>query len=72
MYVCICQAVTDTAIRKAVAAGATSLSDLSFRTGCATQCGSCREAALELLEEAQAEGRESAAPGFLQLVSSAA
>ena len=41
MYICICHAVTDTAIRTAVESGADSFSDLSFATGCGTQCGSC-------------------------------
>ena len=53
MYVCICHAVTDSAIRKAVAEGASSFRELSFRTGCGTQCGSCVELARELMDEAR-------------------
>ena len=52
MYICICHAVTDTAIRAAIDNGATSLSDLGFRTGCGTQCGSCVPKAREIMNEA--------------------
>ena len=52
MYVCICHAVTDSAIRKAVSEGVRSLRELSFRTGCSTQCGSCAELAQQVLDEA--------------------
>jgi bacterioferritin-associated ferredoxin len=52
MYICICHAVTDTVIRAAVDDGVTSLSDLGFKTGCGTQCGSCVPKAREIIREA--------------------
>ncbi len=52
MYVCICGAVTDSAIKRAVAEGARSLRDLSARTGCSTQCGRCVGVAREVLDSA--------------------
>ncbi|MEJ2383534.1 MAG: bacterioferritin-associated ferredoxin [Xanthomonadales bacterium] len=55
MYICICQAVTDTAIRRAVDEGVTTLPELSLRTGAGTQCGSCIPMAREILDEALAE-----------------
>jgi bacterioferritin-associated ferredoxin len=55
MYVCICQAVTDTVIRRAVDEGVTTLPELSLRTGAGTQCGSCIPMAREILDEALAE-----------------
>jgi bacterioferritin-associated ferredoxin len=55
MYVCICNAVTDSAIRTAVSEGASSLCDLSARTGCSTQCGRCVNTAREVLDAALAE-----------------
>jgi bacterioferritin-associated ferredoxin len=54
MYVCICNGVTDHAIRDAAAAGVTTLAELTMRTGCAATCGSCAGHAAALLAEAQA------------------
>jgi bacterioferritin-associated ferredoxin len=51
MYICICRAVTDAQIRKAVDAGADSLKDLAGCLGVATRCGSCRDHACALLRE---------------------
>jgi len=70
MYVCICQAVTDSAIRQAVAEGARSFHDLSFRTGCGTQCGSCRELAREVMDEALDRSYAPAPPVELRVVTS--
>jgi len=55
MYICICQAVTDTAIRRAVDEGVTTLPELSLRTGAGTQCGSCIPTARQIMDEALAE-----------------
>jgi bacterioferritin-associated ferredoxin len=55
MYVCICNAVTDSAIRQAVSEGARSLRDLSARTGCSTRCGRCVHTARGVLDEALSE-----------------
>ena len=52
MYVCICKAVTDSAIRMAVSEGASSLRELSARTGCSTQCGRCVNTVREVLDAA--------------------
>jgi bacterioferritin-associated ferredoxin len=51
MYVCICNAVTDRAIRKAAAEGVHSLAELQRRTGCAGACGSCADLAEQVLHE---------------------
>jgi bacterioferritin-associated ferredoxin len=45
MYICICAAVSDKAIREAVAEGATTLDDLRVDLGVAMNCGSCASAA---------------------------
>ena len=58
MYVCICNAITDKQIRKAARAGARDLWALQAELGVATGCGSCKEAASEIL----AEYRERPAP----------
>jgi bacterioferritin-associated ferredoxin len=52
MYICVCHAVTDSAIRQAVNEGANTFRDLSFRTGCGSQCGSCVQIAREVMDEA--------------------
>ena len=51
MYVCICNGVTDHEIREVAAAGCTTLSELTMRTGCGATCGSCLEQAQQLLDE---------------------
>lgn len=54
MYICICHAVTDSTIRETVYHGASSFRELSFNTGCGTQCGSCVAHAREVMSEALA------------------
>jgi len=54
MYVCICNGVTDHEIREVAAAGCTTLSELTMRTGCGSTCGSCLEQAQEILDEVRA------------------
>jgi bacterioferritin-associated ferredoxin len=51
MYVCICNAITDKQIRKAVKSGATDLWKLQAELGVASGCGSCMETASEILAE---------------------
>jgi bacterioferritin-associated ferredoxin len=63
MYVCVCNAVTESAVREAVEQGARTLTDLTFRTGCAATCGSCAEHAERVLFEARA-ARASIFPVF--------
>lgn len=52
MYVCICNAVTDKDIRRAVENGCRSMSDLTLRTGCSGTCGSCAGLAEDVLADA--------------------
>jgi bacterioferritin-associated ferredoxin len=52
MYVCICNAITDKQIRKAAAAGVSDLWGLQRELGVASNCGSCKEMAMEILREA--------------------
>jgi len=53
MYVCICNAVTENMIRRAVSDGARSLDDLTRATGCAGGCGSCADLAEQVLRQAR-------------------
>lgn len=51
MYICICNAVTEKTIREAVRDGARSVFDLSLRTGCATQCGTCTDVVRDIMHD---------------------
>jgi bacterioferritin-associated ferredoxin len=53
MYVCICNGITDGAIREAAARGVETLEELTMRTGCASGCGSCADVARQILDEAR-------------------
>ena len=51
MYVCVCNAVTDSEIRCAVKLGVRSMTDLSAALGVATCCGRCTDCARSVLAE---------------------
>jgi len=55
MYVCICNAVTDSDIRNAVNDGVCNMRQLRQTTGCSATCGSCKEMATEVLQKALTE-----------------
>lgn len=55
MYVCICNAVTETEIRQCAELGATSLADLRNGLGVASNCGKCARMAAEILREHQTQ-----------------
>lgn len=57
MYVCICNAVTDSDIRNAVDEGVVNLRQLGLKTGCGTTCGSCAEMATEILQHSLTAAR---------------
>ncbi len=51
MYVCICNAITESEIRAAAQAGATDLWRLQTELGVAAGCGTCRDTASSILRE---------------------
>ena len=55
MYVCVCNAVTDSDIRSAVDDGVRNLKQLKRATGCASTCGCCKDEAIGVLRHALAE-----------------
>lgn len=63
MYVCICQAVTDHAIRDEVRAGARTMKDLQQRLGVARCCGRCAPCACEVLTASLHELQPEPLPG---------
>lgn len=56
MYICICNAVTDRQIHAAVAAGATSVDDVTMQLGLGAGCGCCKEAAHMLIHRSVCGG----------------
>jgi bacterioferritin-associated ferredoxin len=58
MYVCVCNAVTDSDIRDAVNDGVRTLGQLKQTTGCGKTCGSCKDMAVEVLQQALTERRD--------------
>ncbi len=70
MYICICHAVTDSNIDKAVDDGATSFRDLRFATGCGTQCGCCVTEARQVMKKALLKRGVAESGVMLQVVSS--
>ena len=61
MYVCVCNAVTDSQIRRAIGDGVTSLWGLQSELGVAAGCGSCTLHAMDVLRDELADAA-SAAP----------
>ena len=59
MYVCVCNAVTDSDIRNAVDDGVCTMRQLRQKTGCASTCGCCKEMSVEILQQALPDTRES-------------
>jgi len=51
MYVCICNAITEKQIRQAAESGVRDLWGLQAELGVASNCGSCKETASEILRE---------------------
>ncbi len=64
MYVCICNAITDHKIKEAVAAGASSLTDLKDQLGVATCCGCCADLASSLLTANSITGNNATISGI--------
>ncbi|HUQ76082.1 MAG TPA: (2Fe-2S)-binding protein [Burkholderiales bacterium] len=54
MYVCICNAITERAVRECARNGACSVEQLTVELGVAAGCGRCRECADGVLREVHA------------------
>ena len=61
MYVCLCNAITESQIRDAADNGVDDLWGLQAELGVATNCGSCKEFASAILTEKR-RARKSAVP----------
>ncbi|MBL0030563.1 MAG: (2Fe-2S)-binding protein [Rhodanobacteraceae bacterium] len=51
MFVCVCSAVTDRQIERAIAGGADHLDAIAAETGAGACCGSCRPLLLDIIEQ---------------------
>ena len=51
MYVCVCQAVTESEIREAADEGLSSVQELGHCPGVATGCGQCASMASDILDD---------------------
>ncbi len=56
MYICLCNAITDSQIREAAESGVTDLWGLQSELGVASSCGSCKEHAMDVVREAREGG----------------
>ena len=65
MYVCVCNAVTERHIERAVSDGAKTLRDLRNTLGVAGECGRCACCARDCLRSALAEQTRIATPSEL-------
>ena len=54
MYICLCNAITEKAVRECAQRGACSVDQLAFELGVGSGCGRCRDCADELLRDVQA------------------
>jgi len=53
LYICICNAVTEKAVRDCASKGACSLDQLAFELGVGSGCGRCRDCASDVLRDVQ-------------------
>lgn len=72
MYVCLCRGITDSQIRRAVAAGVDRFSDLRRELDLASQCGKCGSLAREVFHQACATSSPTGAALFYPAVSAVA
>jgi len=72
MYVCICNAVTDRQIRRAVRDGVTTFAELQARLNVSASCGRCESFARGVLAEAVAEALSAAPAGVILPTTAAA
>jgi bacterioferritin-associated ferredoxin len=55
LYICLCNAVTEGAVRECAKKGACSLEHLAAELGVGAGCGRCRDCATEVLRDVHVE-----------------
>ncbi|SFZ78687.1 bacterioferritin-associated ferredoxin [Chitinimonas taiwanensis DSM 18899] len=68
MYVCICNAVTDKQIRRAVHNGCDSMRELRMELGVAACCGKCAPDARALLLDSKREQMTASPGNYISLI----
>lgn len=53
MYICVCNAITESQVRHCAREGACTVSDLECQLGLGAGCGRCKPAAMQVLDEAR-------------------
>ncbi|PZP44036.1 MAG: (2Fe-2S)-binding protein [Azospirillum brasilense] len=49
MYVCLCNGITDTQVKDAIASGASRCCEIYSKCGCKAQCGTCTRMILAMM-----------------------
>ena len=62
MYVCLCNAVSDKQIKKAISDGASSVEEIQQVSNVGKNCGSCIYAVQEMLDREVGDKKESSEP----------
>jgi len=62
LYICICNAITESAVRECARKGACSLDQLTFELGVGSGCGRCCDCANEVLRDVQSNEAVSVTP----------
>jgi bacterioferritin-associated ferredoxin len=55
MFVCVCNAVTESEVDEAISGGASTPEEVAYCTGAGTRCGTCRPVVAAMLERAEDE-----------------
>jgi len=69
MYVCICQAITESEIESAIADGARTLDQLRDRLSAASCCGACTDVVSDCLDRFAAEPQRASMPAAVAAAS---
>ncbi|WP_237183243.1 (2Fe-2S)-binding protein [Roseomonas gilardii] len=51
MYVCLCNGITDTQVKDAIASGASRCCEIYSKCGCKAQCGTCTRMILAMMRD---------------------
>ncbi len=51
MILCVCKAMSESAVRERIVSGARTLEELARETGVTTDCGTCKATILEIMQE---------------------
>lgn len=67
MFICLCHAITDKQIKQAIEEGADDIALLMETLDVATQCGSCFETVVDMVEEHHKQNKKSTTKKGVQI-----